>query len=93
MINTRFIKPLDTRLLDELAKLEVPLIVYEESAMIGGLGTAILEYYNETNPTVKVKRLGVPDVYVQHGSVPEVLAELHLSLDDIKAEINQVIKK
>lgn len=93
VINTRFIKPLDTRLLDELAKLEVPLIVYEESAMIGGLGTAILEYYNETNQTVKVKRLGVPDVYVQHGSVPEVLAELHLSLDDIKAEINQVIKK
>ncbi len=93
VINTRFIKPLDTRLLDELAKLEVPLIVYEESAMIGGLGTAILEYYNETNQTVKVKRLGVPDVYVQHGSVPEVLAELHLSLDYIKAEINQVIKK
>ena len=93
VINTRFIKPLDTRLLDELAKLEVPLIVYEESAMIGGLGTAILEYYNETNQTVKEKRLGVPDVFVQHGRVPEVLAELHLSLDDIIAEINQVIKK
>lgn len=93
VINARFIKPLDNRLLDELAKLEVPLIVYEESAMIGGLGTAILEYYNETNQTVKVKRLGVPDVYVQHGSVPEVLAELHLSLDDIKAEIIEVIKK
>lgn len=93
VINARFIKPVDTRLLDELAKLEVPLIVYEESAMIGGLGTAILEYYNETNQTVEVKRLGVPDVYVQHGSVPEVLEELHLSLNDIKAEINQAIKK
>lgn len=92
VINARFIKPLDYKLLDELAQCQVPLIVYEESAMIGGLGTAILEYYNETNQVVDVKRMGVPDLYVQHGSVPEVLEELHLSLQDIKEEIKEVIK-
>ena len=37
--------------------------------------------------------MGIPDLYVQHGSVPEVLEELHLSLQDIKAEIKEVIKK
>ena len=93
VINARFIKPLDDKLLDELATYNVPLIVYEESAVIGGLGTAILEYYNETNQVVEVKRMGIPDLYVQHGSVPEVLEELHLSLQDIKAEIKEVIKK
>ena len=41
VINARFIKPLDDKLLDELATYNVPLIVYEESAVIGGLGTAI----------------------------------------------------
>lgn len=92
VVNARFIKPLDYKLLDELAQCQVPLIVYEESAMIGGLGTAILEYYNETNQVVDVKRMGVPDLYVQHGSVPEVLEELHLSLQDIKEEIKEVIK-
>ena len=93
VINARFIKPLDDKLLDELATYNVPLIVYEESAVIGGLGTAILEYYNETKQVVEVKRMGIPDLYVQHGSVPEVLEELHLSLQDIKAEIKEVIKK
>ena len=82
-----------TSFLDELATYNVPLIVYEESAVIGGLGTAILEYYNETKQVVEVKRMGIPDLYVQHGSVPEVLEELHLSLQDIKAEIKEVIKK
>ena len=93
VINARFIKPLDDKFLDELATYNVPLIVYEESAVIGGLGTAILEYYNETNQVVEVKRMGIPDLYVQHGSVTEVLEELHLSLQDIKAEIKEVIKK
>lgn len=92
VVNARFIKPLDYKLLDELAQCQVPLIVYEESARIGGLGTAILEYYNETNQVVDMKRMGVPDLYVQHGSVPEVLEELHLSLQDIKEEIKEVIK-
>ena len=93
VINARFIKPLDTNCLDELARQQVPLIVYEESAMVGGLGTAMLEYYNETNQTVVMKRLGVPDLYVQHGNVNEVLEELHLSLKDIKEEIKIAIKK
>ena len=61
--------------------------------MVGGLGTAMLEYYNETNQTVAMKRLGVPDLYVQHGNVNEVLEELHLSLKDIKEEIKIAIKK
>ena len=93
VINARFIKPLDTKLLDELALKKVPLIVYEESAVIGGLGTAILEYYNQTKQEVDVRRLGIPDLYVQHGSVKEILEELHLSLQDVKQEIKQVINK
>ncbi len=76
-----------------MALKKVPLIVYEESAVIGGLGTAILEYYNQTKQEVDVRRLGIPDLYVQHGSVKEILEELHLSLQDVKQEIKQVINK
>lgn len=93
VINARFIKPIDVLLLDELAKKQVPIIVYEESAQIGGLGTAIMEYYNETNQAVNLKRLGIPDRYIPHGSVPELLNELHLSLADIKHEIKAVVDK
>jgi len=87
VVNARFIKPIDTKMLDELAKKQVPLMVYEESAMIGGLGTAIIEYYNETHQSVNLKRLAIPDQYVQHGSVSELLQELQLSLKDVKKEI------
>ena len=92
IINARFIKPIDYQLLDQIANKKVPLVVYEESALIGGLGTAIIEYFNETKQTVKIKRLGIPDVYVQHGSVPEILNELHLTIKDIKTEIEAEIK-
>lgn len=93
VVNARFIKPLDTQLLDELARLNVPLIVYEESTLISGLGSAILEYYNETNQKVLVKRLGIPDLYVQHGSVPEILGELHLTIEDVEQELKSILKK
>ena len=47
----------------------------------------------ETNQKVEVRRLGIPDLYVQHGSVKEVLAELHLTLRDVGQELQQVIQK
>ena len=93
VVNARFIKPLDTEMLDELARLNVPLIVYEESTLISGLGSAVLEYYNETNQKVLVKRLGIPDLYVQHGSVPEILGELHLTIEDVEQELKSILKK
>jgi len=93
VINARFIKPLDTKMLNQLAAKKAPLLVYEESARIGGLGTAILEYYNETGQEVEVRRMGIPDLYVQHGSVPEILAELHLTLADVLNEIETMLER
>lgn len=93
IVNGRFIKPLDTKMLDELAALEVPIFVYEEATLIAGLGSAIIEYYNEMNQQVLVKRFGVPDLYVQHGSVGQLLEELRLTVEDVKKEIKQILKK
>ena len=93
LVNARFIKPIDKKMLDEIAALNVPVIVYEESTLIAGLGSAILEYYNQTNQEVMLTRLGIPDKYVQHGSVPEILDELHLTLDDVKLEVMRSLKK
>lgn len=93
VVNARYIKPMDTALLDSLAAKQLPIVVYEESARIGGLGTGILEYYSEAGKQVAVRRMGIPDVYVQHGSVPEILAELHLSLTDVKNEIEALLER
>ncbi len=80
-------------MLDEIAALQVPIIVYEESTLIAGLGSAILEYYNETNQRVEINRLGIPDIYVQHGRVSEILEELHLTIEDVKLEVMRSLKK
>lgn len=93
LVNARFIKPLDYKMLDEIAALQVPIIVYEESTLIAGLGSAILEYYNETNQRVEINRLGIPDIYVQHGRVSEILEELHLTIEDVKLEVMRSLKK
>lgn len=93
VINARYIKPLDEKLLDALAEKNVPLLIYEESALIGGFGTALLEYYNKRGKAPAIYRMGIPDVYVQHGSVPEILNELQLSLNDVQQEIEAILER
>jgi len=87
IINARYVKPLDTEILNQIAALEVPVLVYEEASLIAGLGSAILEYYNKTDQYVNLTCMGVPDRAIAHGDVSSVLVELELSLKDVKAKI------
>lgn len=87
VVNARFIKPIDTQMLDEIALKNVPMLVYEEASLIAGLGSGILEYYNSTNTHVHLVRMGIEDVPVVHGDVPSVLASLGLSMADVKKQI------
>ena len=87
VVNARYIKPLDVNKLDALAEMEIPIIVYEEATLLCGLGSAVLEYYNESKQEVKLNRMGIPDQNVEHGTVSEVLDQLGLSLDDLEREI------
>ena len=91
VINARYIKPLDSDVLDMLSEMNVPLLVYEEASLICGLGSAILEYYSETKQHAFVTRMGIPDEAIGHGDVPSVLSSLNLSINDIKANILQIV--
>lgn len=87
VVNARYIKPLDLEILDLIASQKVPILVYEEASLMCGVGSAILEYYEQTEQTVSLYRMGVADVPVEHGDVPQVLNQLGLSIADIKALI------
>jgi len=79
VINCRFVKPLDRRLADYSRKTGKVLVV-EENIEQGGLGSAVLELFNDVGlREVTVKRLGLPDSFIEHGPV-EVLKE-KLGLD------------
>jgi len=67
VVNCRFVKPIDVRLAD-LASSTNRVLVVEENIRQGGLGGAILELFNDMNlSNVRVKRIGLPDKFVEHG--------------------------
>jgi 1-deoxy-D-xylulose-5-phosphate synthase len=69
VVNARFVKPLDEELILSLVSECRRLITVEENALQGGFGSAVLELLEAKGITgVEVKRLGIPDVFVEHGS-------------------------
>jgi len=72
LYNMRFIKPLDEKLLHEIGKKFSKVITLENGVVHGGFGSAVLEFFSENNYNPTVKRIGLPDQFVEHGSVPEL---------------------
>lgn len=72
VVNTRFVKPLDRTLLKEHAASGGVLVTLEEHVLQGGLGSAILEALEEEGLRGRVFRFGIPDRFIEHGSIPEL---------------------
>jgi 1-deoxy-D-xylulose-5-phosphate synthase len=69
VINSRFLKPLDGNLLCDWAKKTGKVLTVEENVLQGGFGSAVLELFQERGLfSIQVKRLGIPDIFVEHGS-------------------------
>ena len=90
VVNARFIKPMDEAMLHSIFKREIPVVTIEEAVLQGGFGSAVLEFAQENSyhETV-IDRLGIPDYFIEHGDVSELMDEIHLNSD----EIVRVVKK
>ena len=71
----RFVKPIDTELLDEIFSQFNTVITVEDGCIQGGFGSAVVEYMAESENHAKVIRLGIPDSFIEHGSQAELYAE------------------
>lgn len=92
VINARFIKPMDTAMLDELLRSGMPFITLEEAVLAGGFGSAVLEYANDQHySTSMIRRMGIPDRYIEHGSVEELMTELGLTADHLADELEEMV--
>lgn len=78
VINARFVKPLDTELIVPLAQRIGKVVTLEEGCTMGGFGSAVLEALADHNVLVPVKRLGVPDILVDHATPTESMTDLGL---------------
>ncbi|MDQ7786320.1 MAG: 1-deoxy-D-xylulose-5-phosphate synthase [Thermodesulfovibrionales bacterium] len=68
VVNARFIKPIDRRLISSVASLVPKILTIEENVLKGGFGSAVLEFFNEIELNqVRVRRIGIPDVFIEHG--------------------------
>ncbi|WP_404337592.1 1-deoxy-D-xylulose-5-phosphate synthase [Planococcus rifietoensis] len=87
VVNSRFIKPMDEEMLASIFGRNVPVLTIEEAVLQGGFGSAVLEYAHDNgHEGAVIDRMGIPDLFVEHGDVAELMDEIHLNS-------NEVVKK
>ena len=83
--NMRFVKPLDDALLHSIFEKFDKIITIEDGTITGGFGSAILEFAQQNNYQNKsIKRLGIPDNFIEHGNTSELMSSIGLDLVNIK---------
>jgi 1-deoxy-D-xylulose-5-phosphate synthase len=85
--NMRFIKPLDTDLVTELARTHEAIVTVEEGSLMGGAGSAVMEALHSAGLTTPVLALGLPDQFIEHGDPAKLLALNGLDADGIATAI------
>ncbi|HJD41595.1 MAG TPA: 1-deoxy-D-xylulose-5-phosphate synthase [Candidatus Mediterraneibacter quadrami] len=87
LINARFVKPLDTQLLDRLSRTHRLFVTIEENVVSGGFGGQVLEYASEAKLPVYIRNIGIPDDYVEHGNVEILRREVGLDCGRIVEQV------
>ena len=84
VINARFVKPLDRETLSRAFADNKFVVTVEEGMLMGGFGSAVLEAASEMNlDTRNVHRLGIPDVFIEHGNRDDLLADIKIDASGI----------
>lgn len=91
LINVRFLKPLDVELVEKIAKTHRKILIVEDNTIIGGLGEKIKGIIAEINSLNLVKHIGLPDKFIQHGSISELYSLLGLDKENLKNVIMELI--
>lgn len=85
----RFVKPIDQDLLHEAFKNHHTIITVEDGTIVGGMGSAVTEFMTENQYCAKIIRLGVPDVFIEQGTIAELRAECGIDTDHIVAAVKK----
>jgi 1-deoxy-D-xylulose-5-phosphate synthase len=87
----RFVKPLDEAMLHEVFSKFDKVITVEDGTIVGGFGSAILEFMNEHGYKADVKMLGIPDRLVEHGTPKQLYEEIGIDAEAIKANVRKMV--
>ena len=93
VVNCRFIKPMDTAYLDSIKSKFSKVITLEEGTVTGGFGDGVASWLLENGFSGTLKRLGLPDTFVEHGSRDQILTMLGLDANGIAKTIQEMVTK
>jgi len=93
IINARVIKPLDLIMLKQLANEADLLVTLEDNVLIGGFGSSVVQYVVANRIDVHVLNFGIPDRFIEHGSIKRLREELKLDHESIADEISKVLAR
>ena len=88
----RFVKPIDENLLHEVLNKFNKIITIEDGTIVGGFGSAVLEFMSKNNYKAEVKMLGIPDEIIEHGSLKELYNECHYDAKAIADAVREMMK-
>ncbi|WP_428076402.1 1-deoxy-D-xylulose-5-phosphate synthase [Candidatus Avelusimicrobium fimicolum] len=92
VVNMRFVKPLDTQIIDEALKVSKHLVTVEDNMLAGGFGSSVAEYLADKQANFKLLRLGIGDEFVEHGKVANLFDKLGLNAGQMTDHILKWIK-
>ena len=90
LVNSRFVKPIDTAMLRALSQKHQLLVTIEDAVMSGGFGESVEAHVSKEYKKLRVLVNGVPDKYVEHGSIPELYKSIGLDAESIAARVETV---
>lgn len=92
VVNARFIKPMDEICLHDLFGRQIPIVTLEESCLAGGFGSGVLEFAHEKGyHNAVVECMGIPDRFIEHGSVNKLLEEIGLTTKDVMERVHAIV--
>ncbi len=93
VVNMRFLKPLDTEMLEELASRSTHFVVIEENSTIGGLGSAVIDHLNTKGLNRPVLKIAIPDAFVTHGNMNDLYREIGFDTPSMTEKIRQFYRE
>ena len=91
LVDMRFVKPLDEKLLRKILKKAKVFISIEDGSIMGGAGSAVQEFASKENINVRSILFGIPDKFIEHASREEMLVEAGLDAENIKSKLSKLL--
>lgn len=85
--NMRFVKPIDEKYIDSVVSRNLKIVTLEENSIVGGFGSAVLEYCSSKNYNVEILRIGLPDKFINHGTQAELHKLIGIDPDGIYEKV------